>query len=109
MMSPDPEILKRQRARSAVALAVQRGHLKRVKTLVCISCGRPAQEYDHVQGYEESAWLTVEPVCIPCHRSRASSRLRYHPRIRFEGHSAREVIEKFRAWMRQRQETPMVH
>ena len=102
-MSPDLEMLKRQRARQAVSGAVRRGELVSVRTLPCIACGRPAHEYDHVQGYELEHALEVEPVCIPCHRQRRSSRVRYHEKIRFEGHSARAVIEKYQMWAQQQQ------
>ena len=100
IMGPDPEIRRRARAREAVYRAIRRGRLLPASSCACVSCGRPAQEYDHVQGYEPSARLLVDPVCVPCHRQRRSSRVRYHEPVRFEGPSAVEVIGKFREWQR---------
>ena len=97
-MRADLEIRRRDRAREAVYRAVKSGTLVPATDLSCLSCGQPAQEYDHYKGYERTVWLDVEPVCIPCHRARASSRVRYHETIRFEGSSAEDVIGKFRTW-----------
>ena len=98
-MRPDPEIRRRERAREAVYRAIRRGQLAPASECGCAECGHPAQEYDHVRGYEPAAWLEVEAVCVACHRQRRSSRIRYHVPVRFDGSSAGEVIQKFRAWV----------
>jgi hypothetical protein len=55
------------RARNATAKAVRRGKLPWPQTLVCHSCGQPATEYHHHNGYEESHKTDVVPVCKSCH------------------------------------------
>jgi hypothetical protein len=56
------------KARYAVNNAVKAGKLPAVKTLTCKSCGSPAEEYHHFNGYTPENWLDVEPMCIQCHR-----------------------------------------
>jgi len=55
-------------ARVAVRLAVKYKKLPHIKTLKCVECGRPAQEYHHHKGYAKENWLDVIPVCRICHK-----------------------------------------
>jgi hypothetical protein len=57
------------KARTAVNNAIKAGKLPLAKTLVCKSCGNPAEEYHHFNGYNPENWLVVEPMCIQCHRA----------------------------------------
>lgn len=57
-------------ARAALRKAVLTGELPNIKTLVCVDCGAPAQEYHHHNGYEPEHWLDVIPLCHKCHRNR---------------------------------------
>ena len=61
---------ERVRALYAVAAATKTGIIKQVKSLYCVDCGKQAQQYDHYLGYSEQHQLSVEPVCIRCHRKR---------------------------------------
>lgn len=59
---------ERMMARSRVAQAVKRGALPPVAQQPCERCGAPAKEYHHYKGYEPEHWLSVVPVCAPCHK-----------------------------------------
>jgi hypothetical protein len=50
-------------AATAVAREIREGRLPRPSTLVCVDCGRPAEQYDH-RDYTKP--LQVEPVCRSC-------------------------------------------
>lgn len=54
-------------ARSAVSVATRLKKMPRAKTLACKHCGNPAKEYHHHNGYDESHWLDVIPLCLTCH------------------------------------------
>lgn len=56
------------KAHNAVNNAVRDGKLPRVKTLSCAKCGVPAKHYHHYAGYAPENHLTVEPLCITCHK-----------------------------------------
>lgn len=58
-------------AHTAVNLAVKRGELPPVKTLLCADCGAPACDYDH-RDYAKP--LEVDPVCRKCNRARGPAR-----------------------------------
>lgn len=55
-------------AHKAITLAIYHGTIPKASTLTCAECGGDAREYHHHNGYEESHWLDVIPVCVPCHR-----------------------------------------
>ena len=57
----------RYKARQAVARAVRSGKLPKASSCVCFRCGNPAVHYHHQNGYDKTAWLDVEPVCLECH------------------------------------------
>lgn len=54
---------RRAPGQAAVAREVREGRLPKPSTLVCVDCGRPAQQYDH-RDYTKP--LQVEPVCRSC-------------------------------------------
>lgn len=54
-------------AHMAVKSAVRRKDLPPIKTVQCVICGKPAQDYHH-WSYEPEHWLDVIPVCKSCHR-----------------------------------------
>lgn len=54
---------RRALAASAVKREVKEGRLPRPSTLVCVDCGRPAEQYDH---RDYSKPLQVDPVCRSC-------------------------------------------
>lgn len=56
-----------RRARTAVNRAVRAGKLPRASTLAC-SCGKPAREYHHHNGYAREHYLDVIAVCAFCHK-----------------------------------------
>lgn len=62
----NPEAYK---ARVAVNNAVRSGKLRKVRNLTCALCNAPAAHYHHYKGYDRVHWLTVQPVCIACHKS----------------------------------------
>lgn len=64
---------ERDKARVAVARAKKAGRLPKASDLLCVDCGRQAQEYDHYLGYNEEHWLDVQPVCKPCHERRGKN------------------------------------
>lgn len=55
------------RARGIANNAARDGKIPHVKTLNCMDCGEPAQEYDHFRGYSDAHALDVQPVCKLCH------------------------------------------
>ena len=59
--------LQRQ-ATNRVHHAVRSGRLERVRSLFCVRCGDPAEEYHHHKGYQPEHQLDVIPMCVPCHR-----------------------------------------
>lgn len=59
----------KHRAHREVNIAVDRGHLPSPKTLQCVDCSGPAQEYHH-ESYEKEHWLDVVPLCVLCHNQR---------------------------------------
>jgi len=58
---------EKTKARVAVAEAIKLGKLPRAKSLKCVRCGNPAQDYHHHKGYAREHWLDVVPVCKKCH------------------------------------------
>lgn len=69
------------KARIATYKAVVAGLIPKSSLLQCTDCGLQAKEYDHYKGYAEEEWLSVEPVCIRCHKKRTSARYRdLHPK-----------------------------
>ncbi len=56
------------RARTAVFHAIRAGKLPNIKTLRCIFCGKPAEEYHHQNGYDVNHHLDIIPLCALCHR-----------------------------------------
>jgi hypothetical protein len=62
------------RARTAVNNAVRAGKMPRASELMCADCGNPADQYDHIGGYEKDNYLNVEAVCTTCHGRRARAR-----------------------------------
>jgi hypothetical protein len=54
-------------ARAAVREAMREGTLPRPDTLPCAGCGGTALEYHHHRGYSRQHWLSVTPLCKPCH------------------------------------------
>lgn len=54
----------------AVAAAVKRGDLPRIRTRWCFDCMRQARIYHHHRGYAPEHLLDVIPVCYDCHRIR---------------------------------------
>lgn len=54
-------------ARIAVNNAVRDGRLPKVSTMICCSCGVPAEEFHHHRGYAKESWLDVIPLCRRCH------------------------------------------
>lgn len=59
-----PEKLK---AKRAVNHAVETGKLIPIRKRQC-ECGSKAENYHHYKGYEKKYWLSVIPVCRPCHQ-----------------------------------------
>jgi hypothetical protein len=59
----------RIRAYNMVAKAVLLGDLPSPASLACASCGIPAEEYHHPNGYEGDAALDVVAMCTACHTS----------------------------------------
>lgn len=63
-------------AGQAVALAIHEGRLLHPTKLPCTDCGAawrrngPRHEYDHHVSYAPEHYLSVEPVCKPCHTQR---------------------------------------
>lgn len=55
-------------ARQAVRNAAARGGLPPVRSLPCVHCQGPAQQYHHHRGYSPEHWLDVLPICRLCHR-----------------------------------------
>jgi hypothetical protein len=60
---------RRAKARDAVNNAVKDDRLPHVSTLLCVRCGKQAEEYHHHKGYDKKHRLDVQPVCIVCHRA----------------------------------------
>ena len=58
----------RQKAHNAIFKARGRGEIPSPKELCCVSCGQPALEYHHPNGYEGVNALEVVAVCRPCHK-----------------------------------------
>lgn len=58
---------ERQKARSAVMMAVRKGRLSHPNTLLCHYCSVQAEQYHHWKGYAPEHWLDVVPVCMRCH------------------------------------------
>lgn len=56
----------RVKARGFVSMAVYRGTIPPATELDCECCAAPAQEYHHAS-YLKEHWLTVIPLCKPCH------------------------------------------
>lgn len=54
-------------ARARVWAATQSGRLPKPSTLPCSSCGKPAEEYHHHNGYGYDSALDVLPICTHCH------------------------------------------
>lgn len=65
-------------ARSAVHRAIKAGKLPCATSLLCKSCGEPAKQYHHHNGYDKPNWLEVVPVCTACHAIEHSKYLRNH-------------------------------
>ena len=66
-------IMRRQKvsaAHTVVNHAVRAGNLAAVATLDCVDCGNQAHDYHHHNGYDESRWLDIVPLCRPCHNVR---------------------------------------
>lgn len=67
----------RSSARGAVGAAVFAGKLTPPGKLPCTDCGHLGDdrrhEYDHYLGYAREHWLSVQPVCKPCHIKRTMS------------------------------------
>lgn len=55
-------------ARNEVNKAKLSGKLPYPKQLLCVVCGKPANEYHHFKGYDPEHWLDVIAVCRKCHR-----------------------------------------
>lgn len=62
-------------AHAAVSAAIARGDMPPAKTLTCTQCSNPARDYHHHEGYDQSHWLTVIPLCRSCHRMTHGPRL----------------------------------
>lgn len=58
---------EKNKAHKAVQRAIERGELVRVSNLVCVDCGKQAQEYHHP---DYSKPLEVFPLCRVCHNKR---------------------------------------
>lgn len=56
-------------AHRAVREAIKKGNLPRAKDCTCASCGAPAREYHHHNGYDDAYYLDVIPLCRSCHRA----------------------------------------
>lgn len=52
--------------RAKVSRATSRGVIPRAAELSCRYCGQQAAEYHH-PSYDPEHWLTIVPVCVPCH------------------------------------------
>ncbi len=57
---------ERAKARGFVSMAVHRGTIPPATELDCEHCAAPAKEYHHTS-YLKEHWLTVIPLCKPCH------------------------------------------
>lgn len=64
----------KHRAHGAIWRAVSTGKIPRAKELICVDCGRPAQDYDHYLGHDRTHYLDVQPVCKKCHAIRERDR-----------------------------------
>jgi hypothetical protein len=51
-----------------VAKAIAKGTLAPAAGHPCASCGRPARELHHANGYDQAHILDVTPLCVRCHR-----------------------------------------
>ena len=60
---------QRFKARNKVNRAVAKGIIPKASSQTCAHCGNPAKDYHHHNGYEESNWLDVVPLCKACHKS----------------------------------------
>ena len=56
----------RYQARMKIRSMFQTGKIPRAKELICVLCGKQAEEYHHHQGYDEKHQLVIIPVCKPC-------------------------------------------
>lgn len=92
---------QRKLAYRTLSRAIRCGEVEEPSEFPCVDCEDQATEYDHHVDYEPEHWLTVEPVCRPCHRKRSVSRHQHNPKgvhhLRWNGRSAAEAIQKFRA------------
>lgn len=61
-----------RRAHAAVRSAIVTGDLKPLRRQRCRDCGERAASYHHHKGYAPDHWLTVMPLCGPCHGRRHS-------------------------------------
>ena len=62
-------------ARNVVWRSVRDGKLAKPVDMNCTDCDKPAEEYDHFNGYDKDNRLNVEAVCIPCHAARERARV----------------------------------
>lgn len=60
---------ERDKAHTAVSVAVLAGKIPKVTSLKCESCGKRANQYHHHNGYSEEHWLDVMPLCRACHNA----------------------------------------
>ena len=54
-------------AHRAVSHAIRDGRLTSARRHRCAKCGCWAESWHHYRGYQPEHWLTVEPLCRPCH------------------------------------------
>lgn len=74
------QLANRHRAYRAVNHAIARGELAHPSSLRCADGDHQAREYDHYISYEPEHFLSVEPVCRPCHQRRSAKRGQHRPR-----------------------------
>lgn len=56
-------------AAKALHKAIKAGEFPKAKELKCSHCPRQAAQYHHHNGYDESHWLDVIPLCLECHKA----------------------------------------
>jgi len=60
---------EKEKAHSAVRVAIRDGKIKSAKTLKCAHCERQACDYHHYKGYDKEHRLDVIPLCRYCHKA----------------------------------------
>ena len=60
-------------ARARVWRSMKAGILPKPSEITCDSCGAPAAEYHHPNGYTDESALDIVPLCKPCHYKLRSS------------------------------------